>query len=92
MFEIVDLKEQLFGWSDPISADENFEDIDENRTSQLVESANEEPTQNVPKRLADLRNQLSNKQYALTAAKEAATFDETVCFNLKFLKSNNFSI
>jgi hypothetical protein len=37
LFEIVDLKEQLFGWSDPISADENFEDIDENRTSQLVE-------------------------------------------------------
>lgn len=78
---IVDLKEQLFGWSDPIAADENFEESDENRTSQSSESSVEEPSQNVPKRLADLRNQLSNKQYALTAAKEAATFDETVCFN-----------
>jgi hypothetical protein len=80
------LKEQLFGWTDPIAADENFEDGDENRTSQSSESTTEEPAQNVPKRLADLRNQLSNKQYALTAAKEAATFDETVRFNLKLFK------
>jgi hypothetical protein len=61
-------------------SEENFDDTDDNRTLQQHESANEEPSQSVPKRLADLRNQLSNKQYALTAAKEASTFDATVGF------------
>ena len=76
---IVDLKEELLlGWSTPLSADENYDDIDPNRTLQSSESTNEEPSQNVPKRLADLRNQLSNKQYALSAARKASTFDETV--------------
>ena len=75
------MKEQLFGWSEPVSPDVNFEDSDESRTSQSSEASNEELSQNVPKRLADLRNQLSNKQYALTAAKEAGTFDEKVSFN-----------
>jgi hypothetical protein len=74
-FVVVDLKEQLLGWSTPISGDENFDETDDNRTLQQQE----EPSQSVPKRLADLRNQLSNKQYALTAAKEASAFDETVC-------------
>ncbi len=77
---IVDLKEELLGWSTPMPSEENFDDTDDNRTLQQHESANEEPSQSVPKRLADLRNQLSNKQYALTAAKEASTFDATVGF------------
>ncbi|CAF4263433.1 unnamed protein product, partial [Adineta steineri] len=73
-----DLKEQLLGWSTPISADENYDESDDNRTTQRPESPTEEPSQSVPKRLADLRNQLANKQYALTAAKEGSTFDATV--------------
>jgi hypothetical protein len=81
LFLIVDLKEQLLGWSTPISADENYDESDDNRTSQQPESATEEPSQSVPKRLADLRNQLSNKQYALTAAKEGSIFDATVCIH-----------
>ncbi|CAF1020929.1 unnamed protein product [Rotaria sp. Silwood1] len=78
-----DLKEQLLGWSTPISADENDDDTDDNRILQQSELANEEPSESVPKRLADLRNQLSNKQYALTAAKEASTFDATVLASLE---------
>jgi hypothetical protein len=75
----VDLKELLLGWTTPSSAEENYDDTDDHRTNQQ----NDEPSQSVPKRLADLRNQLSNKQYALTAATEASTFDETVCIYFK---------
>ncbi|CAF1078838.1 unnamed protein product [Adineta steineri] len=78
-----DLKEQLLGWSTPISADENYDESDDNRTSQRPESPTEEPSQSVPKRLADLRNQLANKQYALTAAKEGSTFDATILASLE---------
>ena len=74
-FSIVDLKEQLLGWS---TTDESYDDTDPNYLLQRSESSNDEPSQSVPKRLADLRSQLSNKQYALMAAKEASTFDETV--------------
>ncbi|CAF1252805.1 unnamed protein product [Adineta ricciae] len=74
-----DLKEQLLGWSTPITADENYDESNESRaSSQQADALNEEPSQSVPKRLADLRNQLENKQYALTAAKEGATFDATI--------------
>ncbi|CAF2350895.1 unnamed protein product [Rotaria sp. Silwood2] len=78
-----DLKEQLLGWSTPISADENDDHTDDNRILQQSELTTEEPSESVPKRLADLRNQLSNKQYALTAAKEASTFDTTVLASLE---------
>ncbi|CAF0812826.1 unnamed protein product [Rotaria sordida] len=78
-----DLKEQLLGWSTPISADENYEDTDDNHILQQSELTNEEPSESVPKRLADLRNQLAIKQYALTAAKEASTFDATVLASLE---------
>ncbi len=89
---IVDLKEQLLGWSTPISPDESFDEPDDNRTIQPPESPNEEPSQSVPKRLADLRNQLSNKQYALTAAKDASTFDKIVGFILKYFFWNKKKI
>jgi hypothetical protein len=69
----------LLGCSTPISDDENFDETNDNRALQQ----HEEPSYSVPKRLADLRNQLSNKQYALTAAKEASAFDETVCIYSK---------
>ena len=83
---LVDLKEQLLGWSTPTTADENYDESDESRaSSQQADALNEEPSQSVPKRLADLRNQLENKQYALTAAKEGATFDATV--RIYFLSS-----
>lgn len=74
----MDLKEQLFGWSTPISADEHEDDVDDQPRSPNAEAASEEPSQSVPKRLTDLRNQLENKKYALAAAKEASTFDKIV--------------
>lgn len=76
---IVDLKEQLLDWTTPVSADENYDDSDDNRMLQQPDSHNEESAESVPKRLADLRSQLSNKKNALIAAKEASTFDSGVC-------------
>jgi hypothetical protein len=49
---VVDLKEQLLGWSTPVSDDENFDETNDNRALQQ----HEEPSYSVPKRLADLRN------------------------------------
>ncbi|CAF2040918.1 unnamed protein product [Rotaria magnacalcarata] len=77
--EDFDLKEQLLGWSTPLTADENYDETDgSNSMLQQSELATEDTSESVPKRLANLRNQLSIKQYALTAAKEASTFDGTV--------------
>jgi hypothetical protein len=76
----VDLKEQLLGWSTPLSADENDDEREESRVIVTGESITDETVQCVPKRLADLRVHLANKQYALSAAKEAATFDQEVRF------------
>lgn len=88
IIEIVDLKIQLLGWSN--SMDENFDETDENHSLQSPEVLVEESSQNVPKRLADLRNQLENKQYALTAAQEASTFDSKV--RCEFSMANNLFI
>lgn len=67
---------ETFGWSTPISSEENFEELESNR--QAPDSPSEEPSQSVPKRLADLRTQLATKRNALAALKEASTFDEKV--------------
>ena len=72
----VDLKEQLLDWVTPTSIDESDEPIVSEESSTL-----EETSQMVPKRLADLRNQLANKQYAYEAAKNASVFEEKVKLN-----------
>ena len=77
-FHIVDLKEQLLGWSTPGTADEHDDEVQENRDLANTEASSEEPSQSVPKRLADLRDQLANKQYALAAARDASIFDQRV--------------
>lgn len=77
-FLIVDLKEQLLGWSTPGTTDEHDDEVQENRDLTNTEASNEEPSQSVPKRLADLRDQLANKQYALAAARGASIFDQRV--------------
>lgn len=86
------MKEQLLGWSNSVSANENFDETDENRSLQSPEVLSEESSQTVPKRLADLRNQLANKQYALTAAQEASTFDSKVRSKFSKEKQNTSTI
>lgn len=78
MFAIVDLKEKLLGWSNSICSAENCNKDHESHSSSLPEELNEDVSENVPKRLADLRSRLDNKRYALIAAQEASTFQKNV--------------
>lgn len=91
-FSIVDLKGQLLGWSNSIGSAENFNKNHENPGLSSPEGLNEEASESVPKRLADLRSRLENKRYALLAAQEASTFQKNVRFHLQRNKANDLSL
>lgn len=80
------------GWSNSIGSAENFNKNHENPGLSSPEGLNEEASESVPKRLADLRSRLENKRYALLAAQEASTFQKNVRFHLQRNKANDLSL